>query len=234
MEGVTEELWLTATDFSTLHHILWHVAQEYAWKYRLIGSSFCRLFCSQTLDERGNAVLDLAERYCDDPELGKDLDDAFREAEAQGVFGRRFYIAYLSCIPDDHWNFCSNELDRVMGDAHDLLVDEYEAPLVDDAEWEVRSEAVGRYTSGIMVPLMREVFGNPFRPVTVNPAWLTSDVRLLAMGIYDEKAFNHLPILADALQDAGCDSDDILNHFRDPNATHVRGCWALDLVLGKE
>jgi hypothetical protein len=41
-------------------------------------------------------------------------------------------------------------------------------------------------------------------------------------------------ILADALQDAGCDSDDILDHLRDPHATHVRGCWVVDLVLGKE
>jgi hypothetical protein len=81
--------------------------------------------------------------------------------------------------------------------------------------------------------LIREIFGNPFRPVAFDPAWLTSDVRLLATGIYDEKAFDRLPILADALQDAGCDSDDILNHLRDATATHVRGCWALDLVLGK-
>jgi hypothetical protein len=42
-----------------------------------------------------------------------------------------------------------------------------------------------------------------------------------------------MPILADALQDAGCDSDDVLNHLRDTTATHVRGCWALDLVMGK-
>ena len=81
---------------------------------------------------------------------------------------------------------------------------------------------------------LREIFGNPFRPITFDPAWRTSDVILLARGIYDERAFDRMPILADALQDAGCDSDDILNHLRDPNATHVRGCWALDLVLGKE
>jgi hypothetical protein len=43
-----------------------------------------------------------------------------------------------------------------------------------------------------------------------------------------------MPILADALQDAGCDADALLNHLRDPHATHVRGCWALDLVHGKE
>ena len=80
---------------------------------------------------------------------------------------------------------------------------------------------------------LREVFGNPFRPVTFDPAWLTSDVLALARGIYEERAFDRMPILADALQDAGCECDDILNHCRDANATHVRGCWALDLVLGK-
>ena len=81
---------------------------------------------------------------------------------------------------------------------------------------------------------MREIFGNPFRPITFNAAWRTTDVMLLATGIYEEKAFDGTPILADALQDAGCDSDALLNHLRDANATHVRGCWALDLVLGRE
>jgi hypothetical protein len=52
-------------------------------------------------------------------------------------------------------------------------------------------------------------------------------------GIYEDRAFDRMPILADALQDAGCDSDDVLNHLRDTTATHVRGCWALDLVMGK-
>jgi len=82
--------------------------------------------------------------------------------------------------------------------------------------------------------LLRELFGNPFRPVAVDPAWRTSTVLALAGGIYEERAFDRMPILADALQDAGCDHDDLLGHLRDTTATHVRGCWALDLVLGKE
>ncbi|MBA4191722.1 MAG: hypothetical protein C0467_27395 [Planctomycetaceae bacterium] len=82
--------------------------------------------------------------------------------------------------------------------------------------------------------LVWEIFGNPFDPVAANPIWLTSDVVALAIGIYNDRAFDRMPILADALQDAGCENDDILNHLRDATATHVRGCWALDLVLGKE
>ncbi|HEY1188857.1 MAG TPA: hypothetical protein VGE74_14475 [Gemmata sp.] len=81
---------------------------------------------------------------------------------------------------------------------------------------------------------LRDIFGNPFRPVAFDSVWGTSDVTALATGIYGERAFDRLPILADALQDAGCDSADLLNHLRDPNAAHVRGCSALDRVLGKE
>ena len=55
----------------------------------------------------------------------------------------------------------------------------------------------------------------------------------IAQGIYDERAFDRLPILADALEDAGCDNADILAHLRSPGP-HVRGCWAVDLILGKK
>jgi hypothetical protein len=82
--------------------------------------------------------------------------------------------------------------------------------------------------------MIHDIFGNPFRSVAFDPAWRTTDVVLLATGIYEEKAFDRMPILADALQDAGCDSDALLAHLRDAKQTHVRGCWALDLVLGKE
>jgi hypothetical protein len=82
--------------------------------------------------------------------------------------------------------------------------------------------------------VVREIFGNPFRPVAFDPAWRTSDVMLLAGGIYEERAFDRMPILADALQDADCTSADILTHLRDGGAVHYRGCWALDLVLDKE
>jgi hypothetical protein len=85
-----------------------------------------------------------------------------------------------------------------------------------------------------LAAIVREIFGNPFCPITFPSAWRTSDVMLLAQGIYDAKAFDQMPILADALQDAGCDSEDILAHCREAKQAHVRGCWVVDLVLGKE
>jgi hypothetical protein len=83
--------------------------------------------------------------------------------------------------------------------------------------------------------LTRCLFGNPFRRNGVNPAWLAwndGTLRKIAQSIYDERAFDRLPILADALEDAGCDNADILAHCRS-EGPHVRGCWVVDLLLGK-
>jgi hypothetical protein len=79
----------------------------------------------------------------------------------------------------------------------------------------------------------RCIFGNPFRPITLEPSWRTSTVVALSNGIYQDRAFDRMPILADALQDAGCENVDILNHCREPE-NHVRGCWVVDLILGKD
>jgi len=81
--------------------------------------------------------------------------------------------------------------------------------------------------------LIRDIFGNPFRPAVVDPRWLTETAVEIARGICDDRAFERLPILADALQDAGCEDAEVLSHCREPG-THVRGCWVIDLVLGKE
>lgn len=82
--------------------------------------------------------------------------------------------------------------------------------------------------------LIRDIFGSVFRPVVLSPDWRTDTALALARTMYESREFGAMPILADALQDAGCDNDDILNHCRDASATHVRGCWVVDLVLGKE
>jgi hypothetical protein len=85
-----------------------------------------------------------------------------------------------------------------------------------------------------LLRLLHDVFGPlPFREVAVDPRWLTADVVALARSAYDEKAFDRLPILADALQDAGCDNDEMLKHCRAENLEHVRGCWVVDLLLGR-
>jgi hypothetical protein len=85
----------------------------------------------------------------------------------------------------------------------------------------------------IQANLLRDIFGNPFRPVAVDPGWRTSNVVSAAEAIYTNRVFGDLPVLADALKDAGCNNSEIQNHCRQP-AKHVRGCWVLDLLLGKK
>jgi hypothetical protein len=80
---------------------------------------------------------------------------------------------------------------------------------------------------------LRDLFGNPFRPVNFDPHWRTADPLGLARAAYEDGAFERLPLLADALMDAGCNDDQILGHCRS-DGPHVRGCWVVDLVLGKE
>jgi hypothetical protein len=104
----------------------------------------------------------------------------------------------------------------------------------------VELKPLGEAKAESFAQLLRCIFGIPYRGLNVgfrllrlDPAWRTSDVLALARGIYDERAFDRMPILADALQDAGCNNDDILNHCRDTNTPHARGCWVVDLVVGK-
>jgi hypothetical protein len=85
--------------------------------------------------------------------------------------------------------------------------------------------------------LLGDIFGNPFRPLpsAVEPAWLAwndGTIPRLAQSIYEERRFADMPILADALEEAGCTQADILAHLRGPGP-HARGCWCLDLLLRK-
>jgi hypothetical protein len=80
--------------------------------------------------------------------------------------------------------------------------------------------------------LLRDLVGNPFRPVAAAADGPTPRTRTFARGIYEARAFDHLPLLADALEDAGCPEAELLGHLREPGP-HVLGCWALDFLLGK-
>ena len=83
--------------------------------------------------------------------------------------------------------------------------------------------------------LLREIFGNPWRALSIPFYWLAwndGTIRKLAQVIYDDPAFDRLPLLVDALEDAGCTDSSILAHCRG-GGEHVRGCWVVDLLLGK-
>jgi len=95
--------------------------------------------------------------------------------------------------------------------------------------------AVGARLTGaniVLAQLIRCIWGNPFRPVVFDPNWRSETAVALATGIYAERAFDRLPILADALEEAGCDQPDMLDHCRGLGP-HARGCWVVDAVIGK-
>jgi hypothetical protein len=101
-------------------------------------------------------------------------------------------------------------------------------------EWLICRAAEGRVSAGFL----RDVVGNPFRPVTLAPGWLTPQVVALAQAANDQRGLPtgtldvpRLAVLADALEDAGCTDADLLNHLRGPGP-HYRGCWVVDLILG--
>jgi hypothetical protein len=143
------------------------------------------------------------------PGLARALYDAHDRREG-GLSGRAVHIAF------DFWaDWYEYAFPNV-----DLLFQHHPTAL---------REAPRPYLSAIV----RDIFGNPFRPVAVDRAWLTPTVTSLAQAIYDDRAFDRLPILADALEDAGCTDHDILAHCRG-GGEHVRGCRVVDLLLGKE
>lgn len=81
--------------------------------------------------------------------------------------------------------------------------------------------------------LLREQLGNPFRPYRFEDRWRTETVVALATGIEAERAFDRMPILADAVEEAGCDEEAVLRHCRGTEP-HARGCWVIDLILNRE
>ncbi|MBY0514739.1 MAG: hypothetical protein K2P78_12595, partial [Gemmataceae bacterium] len=99
-----------------------------------------------------------------------------------------------------------------------------------------RVERAGRKQ---LARLVREVAGNPFKPPRFDPNWRTTAVVELARTIFAERAFDRMPVLADALLDADCDEETILRHCRGTELgvkeqpQHVRGCWVVELVLGR-
>jgi hypothetical protein len=103
-------------------------------------------------------------------------------------------------------------------------------------EYDIHQEVV-QAESKAQTTLLFDLFGNPFQPLpAIDPAWLGwagGTVKRLAQAVYDERTFDRMPDLGDALE-AGCDNQEILLHCRQQERHHVRGCWVLDMILGKK
>jgi len=218
---MTEEEWLACAEPEPMLEFVKAAATDR--KLRLFGVACCRRIWSLMPNRKCKAAVDRAESYAEGCCASHPLQEA-SENVSVGMLALRSEAAEYAATAAA-WVASRDNLERT---AEAAAASHGVAISLDDWTAEKRLEQVQQAI------IFRDIFGNPFRPVMFNVTWRTSDALLLAQGIYEERAFDRLPILADALQDAGCASEDLLGHLRDPHATHARGCWALDLVLGKE
>ncbi len=105
-------------------------------------------------------------------------------------------------------------------------------PIADEAALHAAWDFTDLMEFPFLCDLLRDIIGNPFRSVAVARSWFTPAVAGLSETVYQERAFDHLASLADALEEAGCRDADILAHCRGPGP-HIRGCWPVDLILGR-
>jgi hypothetical protein len=103
-----------------------------------------------------------------------------------------------------------------------------------------RVSGIGYFHTDVEVVIIRDIFGNPFRPITFFPAWRTPTVLALATAAYEHRLLpsghldlDRLAVLADALEESGCTDAPLLEHLRAGPGPHYRGCFAVDMVLGK-
>jgi hypothetical protein len=220
-DAMTEPEWLACTDPTPMLEFLRGKASER--KLRLFAVACCRRAWQalQAGDERACSVVEVAERYADGRPGGLLEVWAALSAPRKGRRGRprRESLEAMDSVhglgEESAWNAAM----QVSAGVRALVS-------LDVVGAEQRAQAA----------LMRDLFGNPFRPSPSLPptvlAWNDGTVRRIAESIYEERAFGRLPVLADALLDAGCDDEELMQHCRSPEP-HVRGCWAVDLILGK-
>jgi hypothetical protein len=177
----------------------------------------------------------LAERYAEGQVEEAELDPARQNAEMSAMdapFNEQYaYQAAAATLLDPAAEAARQACEHIRQQAVRDAANEA-APFENEAR--INAEASRAECRGLGA-LLHEVFGNPFRPVTVDRSWLSvsGGAGAAILRVVDEESrFEELPYLGDALEDAGCRDDNLLRHLREPNG-HVRGCWAVDLLLGR-
>lgn len=222
---MTEMGWVTATD--PMPGVEWLLKRKGSKrKLRLFAVACCRRIWHLLNDERSRQAVDKTELFADGLISHSEQSLALEGASAANSGGGYSNAVGAVALTAELWLNPSPEL------SYSPLTASYSAAWATSEAQHATTDAIYLEERKAHVSLLRDIFGNPFRPITLDHSWLTSTVLALANGIYEKRAFDRMPILADALQDAGCDNENILNHCRQPGE-HVRGCWVVDLLLGK-
>jgi hypothetical protein len=218
---MTESEWLKCSDPKpTLEFLRGKVSDR---KLRLFACGCCRLVLHTLIDDRSKHAVEVSERFADG-----EATEAERQRAERGANAAR------SNQDDPHFHATDAVWDTIKAvpnflDAMDALACDAAMDTKDDTAFEAMYAAM----SARLATILRDIFGNPFRTVTADPKWLTPNVIALAHTIYNERAFDRMSELAATLEQAGCTDANILAHCRQ-SGDHVRGCWVIDLLLGKE
>jgi hypothetical protein len=203
-------------------------------KLRLFACACCRHIWSLIADPRSQEAVRIAEEYADGRVPSPNLLAA-RQAAAQAVEATSPWTKPRAAAQ------AAEAVARL-----DWSAGVVATPASAYASWEAHTAPRGKAgragrkarlaTESVQAALLRDIVGIPFRSMSIEAACLTRHggaIPKLAQAIYDDRRFSALPVLADALEEAGCTDPDILGHCRGPGP-HVRGCWVVDLLLGKQ
>jgi hypothetical protein len=206
---MTEAEWLACEDPDVMVDFLQSRALLSARKTRLFVVACCRIAWHLLTDRRSQQAVEVAERYADQNATRNELNAAYNLA----------WLAVQELGTPAAW--------RAWGSTSFEAWDGWHVG------WHHRA-ADDHELNAQQATILRDISGNSFRRAKCPQRWRTDTALSLARTMYEWRDFGAMPILADALQDAGCDNDNILHHCRDTSATHVRGGWVVDLVLGKK
>jgi hypothetical protein len=227
---MTEAEWRASTDLLVMLVFLRGKVSER--KSRLFACACCRLVW-HLLPDHCRRLVEAVERYADNETRPGDLAALFagyhpHRAAAPGVPGGNQAAEAVG-----HLGWQSRRGTDAGGERHWLTSGDVARSaaesLAKSIPWREARRLERRLLQDICGPL-------PFRPVSADPSWLSwngGTVPKVAKAIYQERAYDRLPVLADALEEAGCTDQEVLEHCRGPGP-HARGCWVLDLLLGKE
>jgi hypothetical protein len=227
---MTEADWLAHHDPRPMLEFLDGKADER--RLRLFAVACCRRVWDLLTDRRSRRAVEAAERYADRAATDRELREAYAEA----------YNAYANALvtqDDAAYAAMSTALEQPGLAA--MRAAGYTAYAIGHRAAQTPHEHSLIYY-GAKIPerreqasVLRHIIGNPFRPVAVNSLWLNwnqDTVPRLARTIYQGRRFGDLPVLADALEEAGCDNADLVTHCRE-GGEHPLGCWAVDLLRGE-
>jgi hypothetical protein len=224
---MTEAEWLACTSSWRMLDFLDGKASQR--KLRLFAGARCRQVWHLLADERSRAAIEVGERFADGEATTAELNAAAEAAwvaTARPKMGREASARVAVSVVVEHDPTGNGVWDTVW----DLGPDSAEQAALKTAA-----------DKGVL--FLRDIFGNPFHPVSIDNdslTWCDGAVVKLARAVYDERELPdgtldaaRLAVLADMLEEAGCTDADMLSHLRGPGP-HVRGCWAVDLLLDKE